>query len=187
MEGSASPAPITGLLQIWRAGDQSAQGALFDAIYPELRRLASSRIRGLARNSTIHPTELIHEAWIRIAKNTGMSFENRNAFYAATAMIMRRVLVDRARNRGAQKRRDSGDWPVESFTSPEFDLPSINEALEALELVCERQARQVDLRFFGGFSAEEASNILGVSTATLKRDWLAARMFIRHFLEHGRT
>lgn len=187
MQSSSDSGAITSLLQHWRSGDTSAQTSLFEAIYPELRRLAASRIRGLSRNDTIHPTELIHEAWIRLANNTGMTFQHRGAFYAATAMIMRRILVDRARAKGAVKRTETLDWPVESYQPAEFDLPGINQALEELERVCERQARLVDLRFFGGFTAQESAEILEISPATVKRDWLAARMFIKQFLEHGRA
>lgn len=92
--------------------------------------------------------------------------------------------MDRARAKGASKRTLSEPWPVQFLGPQAIDILAIDRALKALEAVCERQARLIDLRFFGGFSSEETAEILGVSLATVKRDWLAARMFIKRFLAH---
>jgi RNA polymerase sigma factor (TIGR02999 family) len=178
-------AGITELLLHWKAGNPQALSQVIETIYPELRKIAAARLRTLSPNTTLNPTELLHEAWIRLAQSRGMTFEHRAPFYAATAIIMRNVLVDRARAKGAAKRDPANSLPIQLAQSPDFDLTQIDRALNALELVCERQARQVDLRFFGGFSADETAEILGISTATMKRDWLAARMFIKHFIETG--
>jgi RNA polymerase sigma factor (TIGR02999 family) len=186
MQAAPAPGDITQLLRKWRAGDVSAQAALFEAIYPELRRIASNRVRSQGPQATLHPTELIHEAWIRLAESRGMSFEDRARFYGAAATIMRHILVDRARARASSKRTPDGAWPVVSPAPEGLDYPAISAALDALQVVCERQARQVDLRFFGGFSAQESAEILGISVATLKRDWLAARMFIKAHIENSR-
>lgn len=184
--GEGAPGEITQLLRHWRAGDRAAQTALFEAIYPELRKIAASRVRSLAPQATIHPTELIHETWIRLTESREMSFEDRARFYAASATIMRHILVDRARAKASAKRTPSDPWPVACTVPDSFDYLGISDALDALQTVCERQARQVDLRFFGGFSAQETAEILGISMATLKRDWLAARMFIKDFIENRR-
>ena len=175
---------ITELLQHWQSGDRQALSQLASAIYPELRIIAASRLRGQPSDTTLDPTELLHEAWLRLAKSQGMTFENRGPFYAAAALIMRNILVDRARSKGAAKRTLSEPWPVQFLGPQAIDIIEVDRALNALEAVCERQARLIDLRFFGGFSSEESAEILGVSLATVKRDWLAARMFIKRFLEH---
>lgn len=182
--GQGSPG-ITELLRHWQAGDRQALSAVIENVYPELRKIAAGRLRAQSPNATISPTELLHEAWIRLAQAEGLSFEQRAPFFTATAVIMRNVLVDRARAKSAAKRDPANSLPVQLPTTPEFDLPSMDRALNALEVLSPRQARQVDLRFFGGFSAEETSEILSVSSATLKRDWLAARMFIKQFIESG--
>lgn len=176
---------ITELLRHWQAGDREALSAVIENVYPELRKIAAGRLWAQSPNATISPTELLHEAWIRLAQAEGLSFEQRAPFFTATAIIMRNVLVDRARAKHAAKRDPSQSLPVQMPVTPEFDLPSMDRALNELEKLSPRQARQVDLRFFGGFSAEETATILSVSPATLKRDWLAARMFIKQFIESG--
>lgn len=183
MADGGQPKDITQLLGEWRQGSREAQAELFEKIYPELRQIAANRVKGLWPGVTLRPTELIHETWIRLAEGRGMSFEHRGKFYAMAAVIMRHILVDRARARRSQKRQAPEEWPIVTGLPKGLDYPEISEAIEALEGVCERQARQVDLRFFGGFSAEETAEILGVSAATLRRDWVAARMFIKDFLE----
>ena len=181
---SGSPG-ITELLRHWQAGDPQALSAVIENVYPELRKIAAGRLRAQSPNATISPTELLHEAWIRLARAEGLSFEQRAPFFTATAVIMRNVLVDRARAKNAAKRDPSNSLPIQLPSAPEFDLPSMDRALNALEVLSPRQARQVDLRFFGGFSADETAEILAISPATLKRDWLAARMFIKQFIESG--
>lgn len=175
---------ITQLLRTWREGDPQALSQVIESLYPELRKIASARLRGQAAHVTLSPTELLNEAWIRLAATEGLTFAERAPFFKVTAIIMRNILVDRARAKFAAKRDAGNSLPVELATTPSFDLPSLDRALNALEVLSPRQARQVDLRFFGGFSAEETAEILEVSLATLKRDWLAARMFIKQFIEN---
>lgn len=177
---------ITELLRLWQLGDQKALSQLMESLYPELRRIALGRLRGHAANATISPTELLHEAWIRLAAAEGLSFAERAPFFKVTAMIMRNVLVDRARAKSAAKRDVANALPVQLLVKPAFDLPVLDEAIRALEELSPRQAQQVELRFFGGFSAEETAEILEISAATLKRDWLAARMFIKQFIESAK-
>ncbi len=183
MAGDPVPDDITNLLLDWRAGDPKAKAQLFERIYPELRQIAANRVRGLWPGVTLRPTELIHETWLRLAESEGLSFDHRGKFYAMAAVIMRHILVDRARARRSLKRQQTEDWPIVTGLPNGLDYPEISQAIDALEGVCERQARQVDLRFFGGFTAAEAAEILGVSSATLRRDWVAARMFIKQYLE----
>jgi RNA polymerase sigma factor (TIGR02999 family) len=183
---------VTRLLDLWRQGDRSALARLTEAIYPHLRKIAANRLKGLPPEATISPTELLHETWIRLAQSKDLHFEHRASFYGAAAVMMRNILVDRARSRNAMKRNggnisSASALPVEltalASSNPfELDLEEIDRALHALEQVCERQARQVDLRFFVGLTASETADVLGVSEATLKRDWLAARMFIKDFV-----
>jgi RNA polymerase sigma factor (TIGR02999 family) len=174
---------ITELLRLWRGGDRQALSQLIENLYPELRQIASARLRGQAANATLSPTELLHEAWMRLAAAEGLSFAERAPFFKVTAMIMRNVLVDRARAKSAAKRDAANALPVHLLVKPTLDLPVLDQAIQALEVLSPRQAQQVDLRFFGGFSAEETAEILEISPSTLKRDWLAARMFIKQFIE----
>jgi RNA polymerase sigma-70 factor, ECF subfamily len=188
MKEQPAEGAITELLRLWQGGDRQALSQLIENLYPELRRIASARLRGQSANATLSPTELLHETWMRLAASEGLSFAERAPFFKVTAMIMRNVLVDRARAKSAAKRDAASALlvhrlPVHLLTKPPFDLPVLDQAIQALELLSARQAQQVDLRFFGGFSAEETAEILEVSPATLKRDWLAARMFIKQFIE----
>ncbi len=167
----------------WQKGDRQALAQVIEKLYPELRKVAAGRLRALSPQATISPTELLHEAWIRLANSENLSFEQRAPFFTASAIIMRNILVDRARAKGAAKRDPANSLPIHLKMVSEFNLPNLDEALDQLEILSPRQARQVDLRFFGGFSAEETAQILDISPTTLKRDWLAARMFIKQFIE----
>lgn len=184
---------VTELLRLWETGDPHAIGQLMEILYPELRRLAASRLRGQSSDATVSPTELLHETWIHLAESRTLHFEDRQRFFGAAAVMMRNVLIDRARARKAAKRGGEHtltslpvELPAATASGPDLDLEGIGRAIHALEKVCLRQARQVDLRFFAGFSANEAAEVLGISPATLKRDWVAARMFIREFIEAQR-
>jgi RNA polymerase sigma factor (TIGR02999 family) len=189
MDAEQQEPDVTQLLHLWHNGDRSALSQLMEALYPHLHKIAANRLRGYPPEATISPTELLHEAWIRIAQSQSLQFDHRASFYGAAAVMMRNILVDRARARKAAKRSGnlvSGGLPLEvptASTEIDLDLEGVGRAIEALEQVCERQARQVDLRFFVGFSAAETAEVLGVSSATLKRDWVAARMFIKDFID----
>jgi RNA polymerase sigma factor (TIGR02999 family) len=174
---------ITELLQHWQHGDRQVLSKLADAIYPELRIIAASRLKGQGPDATIEPTDLLHEAWLRLSRSKGLVFQHRGPFYAAVAVIMRNILVDRARAKKAAKRTTVEDWPVAIAASSIVDVIEVDRALGQLELVCERQARLVELRYFAGCTADETAEALGVSLATVKRDWIAARMFIKRCVE----
>ena len=179
---------ITEWLQRWRAADPGAEAELMARVYPVLRQIAGAR---LARNPgmTLSPTELANEAYLELRKQRDARFENRAHFYAIAAHVIRRVVVDHFRERHAQKR---GGDVVHVTLEAQHDLPAqeanrvdalvIDGLLVALERIDQRAARVVELRYFGGLTIEEASDALGMSLATLKRDWQFARAWLHERL-----
>ena len=175
---------VTHLLAKWRAGDQEALEALVPLVYNQLHRLAHNYLRHERPDHTLQSTALVHEAYIRLLKQGAQEFENRAHFIAISAQLMRQILVEYARRRHAVK-RDGGyklalDDRVSLVKAKSVDLVALDDALNALARLDERQSRVVELRFFGGLSVEETSSVLGVSPATVKRDWLTARVWLRH-------
>lgn len=162
-----------------------------DAVYAELKKLARSRLRSESDASTLDATALVHEAYLRIAGQSGVEWQNRAHFFAIAARFMRRILVDHARARRASKRRDTAvriplDEAVDAAEERAVDLCRLDDALEALTALDAEQARLVELRFFGGLTNEEAAHVLGRSPATVKRSWTAARAWLRRELDsHG--
>jgi RNA polymerase sigma factor (TIGR02999 family) len=177
---------VTRLLQAAGGGDREALDRLYSAVYAELHRLAASRMRREGRAVTLQPTALVNEAWLRLAESRS-GFDNRAHFFIAAAESMRRILVDAARARRAQKR--GADY--ERVTLSGVDVPAgsdeigvleIDEALERLRMERPRLADLVTLRFFGGLSIEDAAIALDVSPATAKRDWAYARAWLKEEL-----
>jgi RNA polymerase sigma factor (TIGR02999 family) len=173
---------ITRHLQAWGEGDPQAVDRLFPLVYRELRRLARGRLRR-ERDGTLSATALVHEAYLRLVDQTRADVRDRGHFFAIASKVMRRILVDHARRRGAQKRggddaRVTLDEARLAEAAPAADVLAIDEALERLERLDERLARTVELRFFGGLSVEETAAALGISEATVKRDWSKARLFL---------
>ena len=176
---------VTRLLERASAGDADARSTLFDVLYRELRRLAEAVMRAERANHTLQPTALVHEAFMRLAGDQGR-FENRAHFLGVAAGAMRRVLVDHARGRNAQKRGrgatlvtvdDLDDLPQPA--SEEVDLVVLDEALSRLTALDARQGQIVELRFFGGLSVEETAAVVGVSQRTVKREWHMSRAWLR--------
>ncbi len=179
---------VTTLLQRASAGDDQARAALFDVLYSELRKLAEAAMRRERPDHTLQPTALVHETYVRLADDSGR-FENRAHFFGVAASAMRRVLVDHARARGAQKRGGG-----EAFVAVDnldnlpgappgtVDLVSLDDALSRLSVLDSRQGRVVELRFFGGLSVEETATILDLSPRTVKREWQMARAWLRREL-----
>lgn len=172
---------ITELLDEWNRGEPEALQRLLPAVYDGLRRLANSQLHGKDALS-LEPTELVHEIFFRIASVSKPAFRNRAHFFGAAAEMMRRTLVDLSRGRKAAKRgstmlRVSLD---EASAAPdsEYSLEELDHALESLAEVDPQPARLVELRFFGGLTVEEAAEVMGISTATAKREWRAARAFL---------
>ena len=178
------PKQITELLVKWKEGDQQAVHALLPLVYEELRRLAHQYLRKERPGHTLQSTALVHEAYLRLEKQGEVKFENRAHFMAICAQLMRQILVEYARRRGAAK-RDGGyklslDDVVVSAKSRDLDLVALDDALTQLSKLDPQQGRIVELRFFGGLSIEETAEVLGISSATVKRDWATARVWLLH-------
>jgi RNA polymerase sigma factor (TIGR02999 family) len=199
MHGADGPGVVTELLRAWSAGDAQACEALAPLVYPELRRQASLALRREAEGHTLQVTGLVHEAWLRVDAQHDARWESRTQFFAVAAQMMRRVLVDYARARQALKRGGGGGGAqvtlgavdregVAISAAPEStpdtdDLLALDDALERLAALDPRKARLVELRYFAGLSIPEAAEALGVSPATIGREWAVARMWLRRELE----
>ena len=181
MQSSAEE--ISSLLHAWCGGNQSALDKLMPLVYDELHRLAHSYMKQERVNQTLQTTALVNEAFLRLVKARQIEWKDRSHFYAVSANLMRRILVDLARSRGYQKRGskvkriplDTG-LPVSTDTDP--SLIRIDEALNALAVFDPRKAKVVELRFFGGLSIRETAEVLEISTSTVDRDWELARAWL---------
>jgi len=180
---------ITELLIDWSQGDQAALEKLMPLVYNELRRLASNYLRRERAGHTLQPTALVNEAYLKLIDQRNAKWQNRAHFFGISAQLMRRILVDHARQHQAVKRGGSNQQRL-SITSaeqfakqPEVDLLALNEALDELARIDPQQGRIVELKFFGGLSIDETAEVLGVSHATVERDWKMARAWLRRQLE----
>jgi RNA polymerase sigma factor (TIGR02999 family) len=180
---------ITQLLIDWGKGDQAALEKLMPLVYSELRRLASNYLRRERAEHTLQPTALVNEAYLKLIDQRNAKWQNRAHFFGISAQLMRRILVDHARQRQAEKRGGSEQQRL-SITSieaiakqPEVDLLALNEALDELAKMDSQQSKIVELKFFGGLSIEETAEVIGVSHATVERDWKMARAWLRRRLE----
>jgi len=183
------PEGITQLLIDWGKGDQAALEKLMPLVYSELRRLASNYLRRERGEHTLQPTALVNEAYLKLVDQRNAKWQNRAHFFGISAQLMRRILVDHARQRQAVKRGGVEQQRL-SITSaqvvmrqPETDLLALNEALEELTKMDPLHGRIVELKFFGGLSIEETAEVLGISHATVERDWKLARAWLRRQLE----
>jgi len=173
---------VTQLLVRWRAGDQSALNDLLPLVYTELRRLAHANLRKERPGHTLQSAALVHEAYLRLEKRGEVRFENRSHFLAICAQLMRQILVDYARTRATAK-RDGGfkltlDDIVVPAKSRDVNLVALDDALNELGRLDPQQGKIVEMRFFGGLSIEETAQVLGISPATVKRDWATARVWL---------
>ena len=186
LDMNSDPGQVTHLLHAMRAGDPGAAETLLPLIYQELHRLAKAYMRRERREHTLQPTALIHEAYLRLAHEE-IDWTSRQHFIGVAAHVMRRVLVDYARAHNAE-RRGGGLKRVELDDSLAIDverideLLAIDEALGRLAQVNPRQARVVELRYFGGLSVEEIAPILGIAPRSVKRDWSLARLWLHREL-----
>jgi RNA polymerase sigma factor (TIGR02999 family) len=181
---NSSSKTFTELLAEWEAGDQEALGALVPLVYNELRRLARRYLQRERPGHTLQSTALVHEAYLRLAKQGPVHLENRAHFLAVSAQLMRQILVEYARRRRAA-RHDGGyklslDDTRSLLKGQSVDLVGLDDALNGLAELDARQSRIVELRFFGGLTIEETAQVLGISPATVKEDWATARVWLRH-------
>jgi RNA polymerase sigma factor (TIGR02999 family) len=180
----ASPATITGLLIRWRDGDSAALDQLLPKVYKELRRLANHYLRGERTGHTLQPSDLVHEAYLRLADEKQIDWRNRAHFFGIAAVRMRHILVEHARRRQSAK-RGGGEYrlslsEVDARTqNREVDLLALDDALRSLEALDRQKGRIVELRYFGGLTIEETAHALKISPATVKRDWSMARAWLR--------
>jgi RNA polymerase sigma factor (TIGR02999 family) len=184
MTGTArcSDRDVTALLVAWGEGNERALEQLTPLVHAELRKIARTYLAQERRNHTLEPTALINEAYLRLIGMQQPTWQNRTHFYALAAQIMRRILVDFARARHYQK-RGGGARHVTlteglAIMEPGRDLLALDEALKALAVVDPRKSRVVELRFFGGLSAEETALVLGVSSKTVLREWQLAKVWL---------
>ncbi len=177
---------ITELLAAWHPGDADAADRLLPAMYDELRALAGPYFRGERRGHTLQPTALVHEAWMRVSEQ-GVEFKNRAHFVGLLARVMRRVLVDHARERGAAKRGGNA-WKVtlgEADMAAGTEAPALldlDRALAELESKDPLKVRIIELRFFGGLSIVETAEVMGISPTTVTRQWRRARAWLHRRL-----
>lgn len=182
---------LTGLLRAWGRGDEAALHTLTPLVERELNRIASRCLAGERHSRSVSATALVNEAFLRLVDLRQMDWQDRAHFFAMSARLMRRVLVDLARARRADKRggqtaRVAIDEAVElAATRRAADVIRLDDALEALAAIDERKSRIVELRFFGGLSAQETAEALGISGKTVLRDWAFAKAWLHRELNDG--
>jgi RNA polymerase sigma factor (sigma-70 family) len=199
--------PVTQLLSQWRKGNERALGELTGLVYQELRNLAQRHLKRERQNHTIQRTALVHEAFVRLVNQQSVDWQSRAHFFALASNLMRRILVDHARARLASKRGggavavsldeimaplDAETAGAASIPEPQHfdgetddDVAAIDEALTKLAGMDERQARIVEMRYFGGLTIEETAQALEISDATVKREWTLARAWLKRELSRG--
>lgn len=174
---------VTELLVRWRGGDREALDALMPVVYSELHRLARSYLQRERPDHTLQSTALVNEAYVRLIGQNLPQWQNRAHFFGVAAQLMRQILVDYARSHRADKRGGGafkltlGD-AVEQAQPIDIDLVALDDALKTLADIDPQQSRIVELKFFAGLTNEDASEILGISTSTVKRDWVTARAWL---------
>jgi len=186
----APSAEITGLLQAWAGGDRAALERLMPLVYDELRRRAGRYMANQGQENTLQPTALVNEAFLHLVGADHAQWQDRAHFFAVSAKVMRRILVDAARARGSEKRgggmarfelNESVDWMADRGR----ELLALDDALEALAKFDARKAKVIEMRFFGGLSVAETAEVLRISEQSVLRDWKLARAWLA--AEMGRT
>ncbi len=186
----AGSAEVTGLLKAWRDGDQSALDRLTVAVHMELHRIARRYMRNERPGNTLQATALVNEVYLRLVEVKSVEWQHRAQFFAISAQIMRNILVDAARKRGAHKRggdlvKVNLDDALPLSREPNTFILALDEALTAFAQIAPRQAKVVELRYFGGMSEEEAAEVLKTSPRTVRRDWQFARAWLQRELSGG--
>jgi RNA polymerase sigma factor (TIGR02999 family) len=183
-------ADVTRLLLELSGGNREAVDALVPIVYGELRRIAGGQLRREGRGNTLQATALVHEAYLQLIEQRQVTWQSRAHFFGVAAQAMRRILLDNAKARHRLKRggaavRTSLDQAMLATEDRTADVIAIDEALVRLEALDARQAKIVELRFYGGLSVDETAEVLGVSAPTVKRDWASARLWLAHHFGSG--
>ena len=179
---------ITQLLQEFRDGQHDTLDKLLPMVYDELRQLANSYLRKERNNHTLQPTALVHEAYLRLIGQNEIEWQNRAHFFGVSARLMREILIDYARSKNRQKRGGEFktqillDEAVRFSKETQLDVIAVDEALSKLEKLDARQARIVEMKFFGGLKVEEIGEVLDISSATVKREWSTAKLLLYKML-----
>lgn len=186
-----SPKEVTQLLVAWRNGDQNARDELIPLVYQELHRLAHQYMSRERPGHTLQTSALVNEAFLRLADQRDIQWQNRAHFIGIAGQMMRRILVDYARNRGYAKRgggalQVSLDEELIVSDDRSADIVALDDALQSLARLDERKSRLVELRFFGGLSIEETAEVLGVSPGTVMRDWTLAKAWLRREMSENK-
>jgi RNA polymerase sigma-70 factor, ECF subfamily len=179
---SECPQDVSGLLVAWSNGDEEALKSLISAVYPDLRRIARQHL-GRARDHTLQSAALVNEAYLKLIRSRGIQCHNRAHFYALCAQMIRRILVDHARNHRYAKRGGGFDKiPLDEALlgsrARSVDLVALDDALAALSKIDPRKGRVVELRYFGGLTIEESAEVLGIAPETVMRDWKMAKVWL---------
>jgi len=184
------PQEVTHLLIDWSNGDQNAFEKLVPLVYGELRRLAARHLARERSNHTLQSTAVVHEAYLRLIDQKRVQWKNRAQFFGVASQMIRRILVDHARSHQAAKRGSGAiklslDEAIAVPGGKDLDLVALDDALKSLAEMDEQQARIVELRFFGGLSIEETAEVVGISPATVKRDWALSKAWLYRELTRG--
>ena len=183
-----APQDFTQLLVNWRNGDKTALDRMTPVVYDELRRLARRFLAAERPDHTLQPTALVHEAYLRLVDQHAVDWQNRAHFLGVAASMMRRILINHARAQQAVKREGQANAvaledALGVFTNPQVNLLDLNRALQQLTEMDPQQGRVVELRYFGGLTIEETAEVMGISPATVKRDWGTARLWLMQQIE----
>ena len=185
----ARTAEITNLLKAWGSGDEAALVRLTEHVYPELRLMARRYMKDQAQENTLQATALVHEVYLRLVDATNVEWQARAQFFAIAAQMMRRILVDAARTHGSRRRggippKVNLDESAVLSPAPDRSILALDEALTVFSQVAPRQAKVVELRYFGGLTEEEIVAALKISPRTARRDWHLAKAWLRRELRH---
>lgn len=183
----AATGEVSELLAAWSAGDESARDSLMPLVYDELRRVARRHMRGERPDHSLQTTGLVNEAYLRLAGQRGIEWQTRAHFFSVASEMMRRILVDHARQRLYAKRggnaiHQSVDDVRVAARGPSAEIIAVDEALGRLATIDERACRIVELRYFGGLTVDEVAGVLKISAATVKREWTVAKAWLAHEL-----
>jgi RNA polymerase sigma factor (TIGR02999 family) len=186
----SSSSQVTELLVRWRGGDREALDSLLPIVYDELRRIARHYLQGERPSHTLQSTALVNEAYVRMVAQDFPQWQNRAHFFAVAAQLMRQILVDHARSHRASKRggnvfKVALDEAEEQPLATDLDIVALDDALKNLAEMDPQQSKVVELKFFAGLSIEDTAEVLGVSSSTVKRDWITARAWLYRELDRS--